>query len=104
MFFEVGVMPLASQGRPPSVPPLVHLEEQGGGTLGGGGFEVGVSHPVLITSLGGSAPYSELFPSSIKGKTLHGEVLSLISKGAVKLAPSSPGYYSCLFVVWKATG
>ena len=44
------------------------------------------------------------FPSSIKGKALHGEVLSLFDKGAIELAPPSPGYYNCLFVVWKATG
>ena len=43
-------------------------------------------------------------PSSTKGKALQGEVLSLFDKGLVELAPSSPGYYSCLFVVWKAMG
>ena len=94
-------MSLASQGKQLSVPPLVLLEGQGGRTLDGGGVEVGVSHPVLITSPSLSGSYS---PSSIKWKALHGEVLSLISKGAVELAPPSPGYYSCLFVVWKATG
>ena len=44
------------------------------------------------------------YPDSIKAKVLHGEVLSLIEKGAVELAPPSLGYYSCLFVVWKAMG
>ena len=99
-------MSLASQGRQLSVPPLVLLEGQGGGTLGGGGVEVGVSCPILITSssLDGSAPSSSYFPSSIMGKALHGEVMSLISKGAVELAPPSSGYYGCLFVVWKAVG
>ena len=100
-------MSLASQDRRLSVPPLVHLEGQGGGTLGGGGVAVGVSHPVLIPSspLSGSAPYSELFPFLRQGEgSLHGEALSLISKGAVELTPLSPGYYSLLFVVWKATG
>ena len=74
--------------------------------MGGGGVEVGVSCPVLITSssLGGSAPSSELLPVLHQGEGSPWGGLSLISKGAVELAPPSPGYYSCLFVVWKATG
>ena len=39
------------------------------------------------------------------GKALESEVLSLVKKGAVELAPlPSPGYYSRLFVVMKASG
>ena len=50
-------------------------------------------------------PYPSYSPSSIRGKALASEVLSLVKKGAVELAPlSSPGYYSRLFVVMKATG
>ena len=62
---------LAYQGRRLSVPPLVHLEGQGGRTLGGRGVEVGVSHPVLITtsSLSGSAPYFKLFPVLHQGES-----------------------------------
>ena len=99
-------MSLASQGRRLSVPPLVHLEGQGGGTLGGeelrSGYRIPFSSPPPLSAV--LLPLPSYSPSSIKGKGLHGEVLSLISKGAVELAPPPPGYYSRLFVVWKATG
>ena len=50
-------------------------------------------------------PYPSYSPSSIRGKALEGEVLSLLEKGAIELAPlPSPGYYSRLFVVMKASG
>ena len=49
-------------------------------------------------------PLLSYSPSSIKGKALQGEIEALIAKGAVKLAPSSPGFYSRLFVVRKAAG
>ena len=43
-------------------------------------------------------------PQSIKGKALAEEVHNLIAKGAVEPAPPSPGFYSRLFVVQKASG
>ena len=43
-------------------------------------------------------------PQSIKGKALAEEVHSLIAKGVVEPAPPSPGFYSRLFVVQKASG
>ena len=43
-------------------------------------------------------------PTSFKGIALQGEILALIAKGAVELAPLSPGLYNCLFVVQKALG
>ena len=47
-------------------------------------------------------PYPAYSPSSIRGKALEGEVLSLLEKGAMELAPlPSPGYYTRLFVVMK---
>ena len=50
-------------------------------------------------------PYPAYSPESIKGKALDGEVRSLLEKGAIELAPlPSPGYYSRLFVVMKASG
>ena len=49
-------------------------------------------------------PLPSYSPSSIKGKALQGEIEELIAKGAVELAPSSPGFYSRLFVVQKASG
>ena len=43
--------------------------------------------------------------NSIRGKALEAEVQSLLSKGAIELAPlPSPGFYSRLFVVMKASG
>ena len=52
------------------LPPLDHLEGQRGRTLGGGGFEDGISHPLLITSSSpsGSSSYSQLFPGFHQGK------------------------------------
>ena len=50
-------------------------------------------------------PFPSYGPSSIRGKALDAEVLSLVEKGAVEFAPlPSPGYYSRLFVVMKASG
>ena len=49
-------------------------------------------------------PLPSYSPSTIKGKALQGELEALIAKRAVELAPSSPGLYSCLFVVQKASG
>ena len=50
-------------------------------------------------------PYPSYSPSSIRGKALALEVLFLVKKGAVELAPlPSPGFYSQLFVVMKASG
>ena len=49
-------------------------------------------------------PISTNSPSSIKGKALEEAILSLINRGAVELAPlPSPGFYSCVFVVWKTS-
>ena len=50
-------------------------------------------------------PYPSYSLSSIRGMALASEVLSLVKKGAVELAPlPSPGYYSRLFLVMKASG
>ena len=50
-------------------------------------------------------PFLASSPSSIRGKALEQEVISLVEKGAVKLAPlPSLGFYSRLFVVMKASG
>ena len=50
-------------------------------------------------------PFPSYSPSSIRGKAPEREVVSLVEKGAVELAPlPSPGFYSRLFVVMKASG
>ena len=43
-------------------------------------------------------------PQSIKGVALTQELQTLLRKGAVEPAPQSPGFYSCLFLVQKASG
>ena len=46
-------------------------------------------------------PMPSYAPTSIKGAALEEVTLALIAKGVVELAPlPSPGFYSCLFVVW----
>ena len=76
-------MSLAFQCQWLPLPPLVHLEGQGGDPWVG---------EVLRT--GYLIPSHRLLPDSIKGSALRGEILSLIEKGAVELAPPSPGYLS----------
>ena len=50
-------------------------------------------------------PFPSYGPSSIRGIALGKEVQSLLEKGAVELAPlPSPGFYSLIFVVMKASG
>ena len=50
-------------------------------------------------------PFLTYAPLSIRGKAQEQKVLSLVEKGAVKLAPlPSPGFYSHVFVVMKASG
>ena len=43
-------------------------------------------------------------PQSIKGRALEEEIQALRRKGAVEHASPSPGYYSRMFVVTKASG
>ena len=43
-------------------------------------------------------------PQSIKGVALTQELQTLLRKGAVEPAPQSPGFYSRLFLVQKASG
>ena len=49
-------------------------------------------------------PHPSYSPSSIRGLTLTAAVADLHEKGAIELAPPSPGYYSRLFVTPKVTG
>ena len=43
-------------------------------------------------------------PQSVKGRALDEEIQALRHKGAVEPAPPTPGFFSRLFVVTKATG
>ena len=43
-------------------------------------------------------------PTSIKRAALEEVTLALIANGAVSLLLFPPGFYSCLFVVWKTSG
>ena len=50
-------------------------------------------------------PMPSYNPLSTKGVALGEVTRDLIAKGVVELAPlPSPGFYSCLFVVWKTSG
>ena len=50
-------------------------------------------------------PLPAYAPKSIRGKALEGEVQALLNKGAIELVPlPSPGFYSRLFLVMKASG
>ena len=61
-----------------------------------------LSEPTLAVE---PIPFPSYSPSSIRGKALDKEVQSFVEKGAVKLAPlPSPGFYSQIFVVMKASG
>ena len=100
-------MSLSDCCRRLSVAPLAGVERQGRGSLGSGilrwGYQIPFRQaPVLSRE---PIPFPAYCPNSIRGKALEGEVQSLLAKGAVELAPlPSPGFYSRLFVVLKASG
>ena len=54
-----------------------------------------LAQPPLSRELISFASYS---PSSIKGSALRKELLELTNKGAVELAPPSPGFYSHILI------
>ena len=66
------------------------------------GYHVPFSSPPPLSVV--LLPLTCYSPSSIEGMAFPEGVLSLISEGTVELAPTSSGYFSCLFVVWTATG
>ena len=93
-------MSLSSCGWRLSVAPMAGVERQGRRSLRWGCRIPFRWAPTLSKE---TIPYPSYIPSSIRGKALEGEVLSLLEKGAIKLAPfPSPSYYSRLFVVMKA--
>ena len=66
------------------------------------GYHVPFSSPPPLSVV--PLPLPCYSPSSIEGMAFPEGVLSLISEGPVEMAPTSPGYFSHLFVVWTATG
>ena len=75
--------------------------------MGGGGVTRGISYPFCnqSSSIFGSDPFFDSYsPFSNKGIALGKEISTLIEKGAVDLAPPSPGFCSRMFVVLKASG
>ena len=100
-------MSLSGFRRQMSVARLAGVERQGRGSMGSGGAEVGYRVPFLSDPplSAEPIPFPSYSPTSIRGKALEKEVQSLVQKGAVKLAPlPSPGFYSRVFVVMKASG
>ena len=95
-------MSLASQYRWLPFLPLDHMEGQGSGSMGGG-VENGLSSPLFIasTSLRFRFPFPTT-PLPLDGSAQRG--FGSCGSGAIMLAPSSPEFYSLLFVIWKVSG
>ena len=70
-FSEIELLFLAHPSRWLSIPPLVHLEGQGSGSVSGGGVAMGVSDPLLFpsSSLSRSGSLRQLFPVLHQGKS-----------------------------------
>ena len=85
---------------------LVGLEGSGGGRLGSRGSAVGYRIPFDRRPPLSERPLSlpVYSPQSIKGVALTQELQNLLRKGAVEPAPQSPGFYSRVFLVQKASG
>ena len=105
-FSEVGALSLSGGRRLPSQL-LVGLE-------GSGGVDAWVVEALRVgyrIPFNRRPPLSErplslpaYSPQSIKGVALTQELQNLLRKGAVEPAPQSPGFYSRLFLVQKASG
>ena len=66
------------------------------------GYRIPFDRPPPLSECPLSLPaYS---PHSIRGVALNQELQDLLRKGAVEPAPQSPGFYSRLFFVKKASG
>ena len=100
-------MSLPSSGWRLPVLSLGVLGGQGCGVLGVGSSEGGLrdSIPHCSPSLSEVPIILDSYsPQSIKGRALEEEIRALQRKGVVEPAPPSPGYYSRMFVVTKASG
>ena len=105
-FSEIGILSLAESRRLPG-PVLASVGGSGSGCLGRGGSAQGL-YDSLCQSASSVRPSSlslpAYFPSSIRGTALFQEFQDLLRKGAIELAPPTPGFYSSLFVVQKDSG
>ena len=102
----MGVLSLSTSNRRVFVAPLVGVELQGRGSLGGGGFALGLQNTLSCSpqAVRGTHPLPVLQSLFHQGQGL-GVGSALVKKGAVELAPlPSPGFYSWLLVVMKASG
>ena len=74
--------------------------------MGSGGTAGWLSDPLRpsTSSIRASALPAGVLPSVHQGSRLNQELQNLLRKGAVEPAPQSPGFYSRLFLVQKASG
>ena len=85
---------------------LVGLEGSGGGRLVSGGSAGWLSDPLRpsTSSIRASSLPAGVLPTVHQGSRLTQELQTLLRQGAVAPAPQSPGFYSRLFLVQKASG
>ena len=85
---------------------LVGLEDLGGGRLGSGGSAGRLPDPLRpsTSSIRASSLPAVVLPTVHQGSRLNPGASDPSSEGAVELAPQSPGFYSRLFLVQKASG
>ena len=84
---------------------LVGLEGSGGGCLVSGGSAGWLSDPLRpsTSSIRASSLPAGVLPTVHRGSRLTQELQTLLRQGAVAPAPQSPGFYSRLFLVQKAS-
>ena len=97
-----GSLPSGHRRLPASL--VVRLEGQGCGALGCGSLEGGVCDSLSHASASVSDSHHPGFVLSPVCQGEEEEIQALRRKGAVEPAPPTPGFFSCMFVVAKATG
>ena len=104
---QVGVMSLSTSNRQMSVAPLAGVEQQGRGSLGGGGFALGLQNTLSCTSqaVRGTHPLPVLQSLFHQGQGLGVESALSCQEGSCR--PCSSSFARALqpvFVVMKASG
>ena len=100
-------MSLSSYRRQMPVSSLADLGRQGRGSVGGGGSEVGVQSSLSLraSTVFGTHPFSVLQPQFHQGDSLGEEGSIIVREGSSRAGSfTSPGFYSRIFVVMKASG